>query len=118
MARARWVNSEKVAARYLSFTNSNKRRIVLNCAHVSEETMKDPHSVLREKEQDVERIRKEIQALLTVIPLLADDQPSSDDVMHELLFAVSRESVDPSDKGMADLEPFVRHLRNSSSQSC
>ena len=80
--------------------------------------MKDPHSVLREKEQDVERIRKEIQALLTVIPLLADDQPSSDDVMHELLFAVSRESVDPTDKGMADLEPFVRHLRNSSSQSC
>jgi hypothetical protein len=27
--------------------------------------MKDPHSVLREKEQDVERVRKEIQALLT-----------------------------------------------------
>jgi hypothetical protein len=38
--------------------------------------MKDPHSVLREKEQDVKRVRKEIQALLTVIPLLADDQPS------------------------------------------
>jgi hypothetical protein len=80
--------------------------------------MKDPHSVLCEKEQDVERVRKEIQALLTVIPLLADDQPSSDDVMHELLLAVSRESVDSSDKRMADLEPFVRHLRNSSSQSC
>ena len=36
--------------------------------------MKDPYRVLREKEQDVERVRKEIQALLTVIPLLADDQ--------------------------------------------
>ncbi len=79
--------------------------------------MKDPHSVLREKEQDLERVRKEIHALRTVIPLLvddhADDQPSSD-VMHELLLAVSRTPVDPSDNGMAALElyyPFVRHLR-------
>jgi uncharacterized protein YhaN len=80
--------------------------------------MKDPHSVLREKEQNVERVRKEIQALLTVIPLLAYDQRSPDDVMHELLLAVSQKSVDPPDKGMAELEPFVRHLRNSSSQSC
>ena len=32
--------------------------------------MKDAHSVLREKEQDLERVRKEIQALLMVIPLL------------------------------------------------
>ena len=78
--------------------------------------MKDPNNVLREKERDVERVRKEIQALLTVIPLLADDQPSADSVMHELLLAVSRKTVDPSDKGMAELEPFVRHLRNSSSQ--
>jgi hypothetical protein len=74
--------------------------------------MKDPYSVLREKEQDLERVRKEIQALRTVIPLLADDQPSSD-VMHELLLAVSRTPVDPSDNGMAELElyyPFVRHV--------
>ena len=78
--------------------------------------MKDPHSVLREKEQDVERVRKEIQALLTVIPLLADEQSSADNVMQELLLAVSRKSVDPPDKSVAELEPFVRHLRNSSSQ--
>jgi hypothetical protein len=78
--------------------------------------VKDPHSVLREKEQDVERVRKEIQALLTVIPLLADEQSSADNVMQELLLAVSRKSVDPPDKGVAELEPFVRHLRNSSSQ--
>ena len=71
--------------------------------------MKDPHSVLREKEQDVERVRKEIQALLTVIPLLADDQSSADNVMQELLLAVSRKSVDPPDKGVAELEPFVQH---------
>lgn len=75
--------------------------------------MKDPYKILREKEQDVERVRKEIQALRTVIPLLADDQPSmanADNVMHELLVAASR-------KGMAELEPFARHLRTSSSQS-
>jgi len=78
--------------------------------------MKDPCSVLHEKEHDVERVRKEIQALLTVIPLLADDQSSADSVMQELLVAVSRKSVDPADKDAAELEPFVRHLRNSSSQ--
>jgi len=33
-------------------------------------TPEDPYSVLREKEQDVERVRKEIQALRTV----AEDQ--------------------------------------------
>jgi hypothetical protein len=74
--------------------------------------VKDPYKVLREKEQDVERVRKEIQALLIVIPLLADDRPSApnaDTVMNELLAA--------SRKGMAELEPFARHLRTSSSQS-
>jgi hypothetical protein len=44
--------------------------------------MKDLQTVLRQKELDVERVRREIQALLIVIPLIADDQPSSDDVMH------------------------------------
>jgi len=68
--------------------------------------MKNPYIVLSQKEQDVARVRKEIQALLTAIPLLADDQYSADNVMQELLLAVSRN----------DLEPFVRHLRNSSSQ--
>jgi hypothetical protein len=79
--------------------------------------MKDPYRVLREKEQDVERVRKEIQALLTVIPLLSDDQPSSDNLMPALLLSVSRDSVDSPDHSMADLEPFVRHLRNSSAPS-
>jgi hypothetical protein len=52
--------------------------------------MKDLHTVLCQKEHDVERVRREIQALLTVIPLLADDQPFSDDVMHLLRLASSR----------------------------
>jgi hypothetical protein len=77
--------------------------------------MKDPHSVLRQKDLDLERVRKEIQALLTVIPLLADD-PTSSDVMHEVQSALSRAPVDPSDNDTAQLEiyyPFVRHLRIS-----
>jgi hypothetical protein len=35
--------------------------------------MKDPHQVLSQKERDIERVRKEIQALRFVIPLLAED---------------------------------------------
>ena len=74
--------------------------------------MKEPYSVLREKEEDLERLHKEIQALLTVIPLLADDQPS--DSVHEL--ASSRKIRDLPDKEMAELElyyPFIRRLRMS-----
>jgi hypothetical protein len=89
----------------------------ISCLDVSEKAMKDPYCVLREKEQDVERVRKEIQALHTVIPLLSDDQLSSDDLMPALLLSVSRESVDSPDKSIADLEPLVRHLRNSSAPS-
>jgi len=75
--------------------------------------MKDLHTVLRQKEQDVERVRREIQALLMVIPLLADDQSASDDLLHILRLASAGTVVD---NGMADLEtyyPFVRHMRVS-----
>jgi len=69
--------------------------------------VKNPYIVLSQKEQDIARVRKEIEALLTAIPLLlADDEYSADNVSQELLLAVSRN----------DLEPFARHLRNSSSQ--
>jgi hypothetical protein len=81
--------------------------------------MKDLHTVLRQKEQDVERVRREIQALLTVIPLLADDQSASDDLMHILRLASAGTVAEPSDNGMADLEtyyPFVRHMRVSESR--
>jgi len=77
--------------------------------------LKDPHSVLREKEQDLARVRREIQAVLTVIPLLVDDPPTSD-VVHEVLLASSRAPVNLPDNDMAQLEiyyPFVRHLRIS-----
>jgi hypothetical protein len=76
--------------------------------------MKNLNTVLRQKEQDAERVRQEIRALLAVIPLLADDQPSSDDVMYQLPLASSRTVAEPSDNDMADLEiyyPFVKHMR-------
>jgi hypothetical protein len=74
--------------------------------------MKDPHSVLCQKDLDLKRVRKEIQALLTVIPLLADDPPCSD-VMNEVPLASFPTPVDPPDNDMAQLElyyPFVRYL--------
>jgi hypothetical protein len=39
--------------------------------------MKDPYQVLRQKEQDISLIRQQVEALRTVIPLLAD---TGDDV--------------------------------------
>jgi len=77
--------------------------------------VKELHAVLRQKEQDVERVRREIQALLTVIPLLVDDQPSSDD-FGLMRLASSLTVQESSGKLMADLEtyyPFVRHMRMS-----
>jgi hypothetical protein len=85
-------------------------------ARASGGSMKDLGIVLSQKEHDVERVRREIRALLPVIPLLADDQPYSEDVMHLLRLVSSRTVAEPSDDGMADLEtyyPFVRHLRVS-----
>jgi hypothetical protein len=67
--------------------------------------MKDPHSVLRENEEDLKRVRKEIQVMLTVIPLIVDDQPSSD-VVHEVLLSFSPTPVDPPDDEMDQLELY------------
>ena len=78
--------------------------------------MKDLRAVLRQKEQDVERVRREIQGLLRVIPLLADEQPASDDVMYLLRLSSAGAAAKPSANGMTDLEtyyPFVRHMRLS-----
>ena len=65
--------------------------------------MNDLQTVLCQKEHDAERLRREIQVLRKVIPLLADDQPSFDDVM-DLSLASSRTIAEPSGNGMADLE--------------
>ena len=73
--------------------------------------MKDPQSVLRQKDLDLERVRKEVQALLTVIPMLADDSASSE-VINPVPLASCPNAVDPPDNDMAQLElyyPFVRY---------
>lgn len=78
--------------------------------------MRDLNAVLRQKEQDVERVQREIQALLTVIPLLADEQTFSEDLSLLTPLASARTVAAPYGNGMADLEkyyPFVRHMRLS-----
>jgi hypothetical protein len=77
--------------------------------------MKDVRQLLFQKEKDLERVRREVQALLTVIPLLADD-PVTEDVMSQLGVCLAVQLHQPADNGMADLEtyyPFVRHMRLS-----
>lgn len=78
--------------------------------------MKDVRQILSEKEKDLERVRCEVRALLTAIPLLADDDPVSEDVLSQLGSSLAERFQQPADNGMADLEtyyPFVRHMRLS-----
>jgi hypothetical protein len=52
---------------------------------ITELMMKDIHQVLREKELDILRVRKEIQSLIYVVPLLEDlDSQSSGRTLTEL----------------------------------
>ena len=75
--------------------------------------MKNPYILLRQKEQDLARVRMEIQALLTVIPLLADAELSWDELKAQLVS--SSQSMPTSTRdGMAELElyfPFVKYLQ-------
>ena len=76
--------------------------------------MKDPYILLAQKEQDIARVRGEIDALLIVIPLLADTDtdPSWSDLEAQL--ANIRQNHPTAQNGMADLElyyPFVKNLR-------
>jgi hypothetical protein len=45
--------------------------------------VKDPYEVLREKETVIVRLRREIEALRCVIPLLSDDRHQGDDETSE-----------------------------------
>ena len=74
--------------------------------------MKDVRKILYQKEQDLKRVRKEIQSLLIVIPVLAEQKPAAPDLMQLLDRAV----VESSANGMADLEayyPFLRSVETS-----
>jgi len=72
--------------------------------------MKDVWDVLCQKEEDLERVGREIQALLTVIPLLADDdQPIPKDLTS------SAKVVELSNNGMATLGPYYPFVRHTTS---
>ena len=49
-----------------------------------EVSVNDVNEVLREKEMDIVRLRREIEALRSVIPLLSDDRPLAADETSEL----------------------------------
>ena len=70
--------------------------------------MKDPMVVLRQKETELARVRIEVEALQTVVPLL-------DDPMEQLPELISANvSTNSEDRNLADLEvyyPFVKNLR-------
>lgn len=73
--------------------------------------MKDPFMVLREKERDVERVRKEVRSLLMVIPLLSEELPSTS-IVHEMILDSVGTAAD-ADAGMLQLKryyPFIQHL--------
>jgi hypothetical protein len=76
--------------------------------------VKNFYAVLSQKEQDIARLRKEIAALLTVIPLLEDGNPSLHEIESKLPSSTLRNESPVSDK-MTDLElyyPFVKTLQS------
>lgn len=80
--------------------------------------MQDLHTILRRKEKDLERVRLEIQALLTVIPLLADpeDRVPGRTVVLPFPAPSSRTGGEVLGNRVADLEtcyPFLRGIRRS-----
>jgi hypothetical protein len=76
-------------------------------------SVKNPYVVLKQKELDVARVRKEIQALLVVIPLLADTELPWDELKAQLLILCESKPSTAKD-GMAELKlyfPFVKNLQ-------
>ena len=79
--------------------------------------MKNPYIILRQKEQDIALVRKEIQALLVVIPLLADADLSWDELKAQLVDSCQSLPASATN-GMAELElyfPFVKNLQRDDS---
>ena len=73
--------------------------------------MKDLKFVLREKEEAVARVSREIEALRAVVPLLADDLPAPDNIV-DVSDPVSVGPKQLDGDQIADLEtyyPFIKH---------
>jgi hypothetical protein len=93
--------------------------IFVVCCRCRNNPVKNPYTILRQKEQDIARVRKEIQALLVVIPLLADADLSWDELKVQLVESSQRLPASATN-GMAELElyfPFVKNLQLDDSTS-
>ena len=74
--------------------------------------MRDVYVVLSQKEKDVARVRREIQALLIVIPLLEDEQSTWEEL--EASLANQLRADPPTEDSLRQLEtyyPFIKNLR-------
>jgi hypothetical protein len=92
--------------------------VAKNDLTIGAELVKDPYAVLRQKEQDIARVRKEIRALLTVIPLLTESPPSWPEVRSQIEMSRPMGKCDEEawDNGLGDLEryfPFISRLQQS-----
>jgi hypothetical protein len=74
--------------------------------------VKNPYVLLSQKQEEVSRVRREIQALLIVIPLLDDDVPQWEELKASLsTLHVPRQKA--TGDSMRELEvyfPFVKNL--------
>jgi len=76
--------------------------------------MRNPYVVLSERQEEAARIRREIQALLIVIPLLEDEVPTWEELQTSLSTLVGPDP-EPQDS-MHALEvyfPFTKRLRRA-----
>ena len=74
--------------------------------------MRDVYAVLSQKEQDVARVQREIQALITAIPLLENEQPNVEELKPS--WSNGLRTVPPTEEAMRELEvyyPFIKNLR-------
>lgn len=73
--------------------------------------MRDLKAVLREKEMDLARVRREVEALHAVVPLLDDPVEELEDLISSGGLSAQSEGT-----GMGQLEayyPFVKNLRST-----
>ena len=77
--------------------------------------MRNPYVVLSEKQEEIDRIQREIQALLIVIPLLEDEVPTWEELQTSLSTLVGPDP-EPTQDSMRALEmyfPFTKGLRRA-----
>ena len=77
------------------------------------ETVKNPYVLLSQKQEEVSRVRREIQALLIVIPLLEDEVPKWEEVKTSLsnLHVSHQKSTEDSMRELEVYFPFVKDLQ-------